>query len=206
MNYQEFSDSELYSMICESDEDIKDLLYHKYKYIIDVVVKKYVYTAKKLGVEYNDLYQEGLVGFADALNCYDEKKNVQLSTFISLCVERRLQNAVLKAGRFKNKILLDSLSLDHEYGEQQIPLVEMIRDQKNDDPFDGILKEEEFHELMLEIKKELSGQEYEVYEFLIQGLSYQDIALLINKTPKQIDNTIQRIKSKIRGILRRVTV
>ena len=34
MNYQEFSDSELYSMICESDEDIKDLLYHKYKYII----------------------------------------------------------------------------------------------------------------------------------------------------------------------------
>jgi len=204
MNYQEFSDSELYSMICESDEDIKDLLYHKYKYIIDVVVKKYVYTAKKLGVEYNDLYQEGLVGFADALNCYDEKKNVQLSTFISLCVERRLQNAVLKAGRFKNKILLDSLSLDHEYGEQQIPLREMICDQRNSDPLLGITNQEDLDELLEAIKNGLSKQEYEVYELRVHDLNYQEIALILNKTPKQIDNTIQRMKTKIRMILRKV--
>ncbi len=204
MDYKEYSDSELYSMVCEANEDAKDLLYGKYKYIIDIVVKKYIYAARKLGVEYNDLYQEGLVGFADALNCYDEKKNVQLSTFISLCVDRRLQNTILKAGRFKNKILLDSLSLDHEYGEQQIPLREMIKDQKNSDPLLGITKQEEFDELYMEIKKELSTQEFEVYELMIHGLRYHDIALVLNKTPKQVDNTIQRIKNKIRAILGKV--
>ena len=81
MEYQEYSDSELYSMVCESSEDAKELLYSRYKYVIDVLVKKYLYTAKKLGVEYNDLYQEGLVGFADAINRYDENKNTLLSTF-----------------------------------------------------------------------------------------------------------------------------
>lgn len=204
MEYQDYSDSELYSMICESSEDAKDILYDKYKYIIDVIIKKYFYTAKKLGVEYNDLYQEGLVGFADALNRFDEEKNVQMSTFISLCVDRRLQNAILKAGRLKNKVLLESVSLDHVYGEYQIPLIEMIQDEKNKDPLQKITSQEDLNELIDSIKKELSSLEYEVYEFMVQGLSYQDIALMLNKTPKQIDNTIQRIKNKIRKMVREV--
>lgn len=204
MEYQDYSDSELYSMICESSEDAKDILYNKYKYIIDVIIKKYFYTAKKLGVEYNDLYQEGLVGFADALNRFDEEKNVQMSTFISLCVDRRLQNTILKAGRLKNKVLLESVSLDHAYGEYQIPLIEMIQDEKNKDPLQKITSQEDLNELIESIKKELSSLEYEVYEFMVQGLSYQDIALILSKTPKQIDNTMQRIKNKIREMVREV--
>lgn len=201
MNYQDYSDSELFSMICESNEEAKEIIYNKYKYIIDVIIKKYVYTAKKLGVEYNDLYQEGLVGFADALNHYDESKKVQLSTFLSLCVERRLQNAVLKASRLKNKILLDSLSLDHVYGEHQIPLSEMISEPMSDPAF-GISKQEELDELLQKIKQNLSNNEYEVFNFLIHGLTYQDIALVLNKTPKQVDNAIQRLKNKIKDILK----
>lgn len=201
MNYHDYSDSELYSLVCESSEEAKEIIYTKYKYIIDVIIKKYVFSAKKLGVEYNDLYQEGLVGFADALNHYDETKKVQLSTFLSLCIERRLQNAILKAGRLKNKILLDSLSLDHEYGEHQIPLREMIRDEKSD-PLLGISKEEDYNELLEKIKNQLSESEYEVYNLLIHDLNYQDIALVLNKTPKQIDNTIQRIKHKIKMIFK----
>ena len=169
MQYQDFSDSELYSLVCESDENAKELLYIRYKYIIDVLIKKYVSSAKKLGVEYNDLYQEGLVGFADALNHYDESKQVQLATFLSICVERRFQNTILKAGRFKNKMVLDSLSLDHVYEEYQIPLQDMIGDQK-DDPLQGITKEEEYHDLLNEIKKVLSHFEYEVFQLLINGL------------------------------------
>ncbi|MCI8575571.1 MAG: sigma-70 family RNA polymerase sigma factor [Bacilli bacterium] len=201
MNYHDYSDSELYSLVCESSEEAKEIIYTKYKYIIDVIIKKYVFSAKKLGVEYNDLYQEGLVGFADALNHYDETKKVQLSTFLSLCIERRLQNAILKAGRLKNKILLDSLSLDHEYGEYQIPLREMIRDEKSD-PLLGISKEEDYNELLEKIKNLLSESEYEVYNLLIHDLSYQDIAFILNKTPKQIDNTIQRLKHKIKMIFK----
>ncbi len=203
MNYQECSDSELYSMVCESNEDAKEYLYNKYKYVIDVIVKKYIYTAKKLGIEYNDLYQEGLVGFADALNHYDESKNVMFSTFLSLCIDRKLQNAILKAGRLKNKIILESLSLDHVYEEYQIPLSEMISD-KNSDPLLGISVQEEIKELKEQIQSVLSQSEYEVYQYMEKGVSYQDIAIILKKTPKQIDNTIQRIKHKIKLIVKKV--
>ncbi len=36
---------------------------------------------------------------------------------------------------------------------------------------------------------------------MINGLNYQDIALLLNKSPKQIDNAIQRIRLKIKKML-----
>ena len=51
------------------------------------------------------------------------------------------------------------------------------------------------------IKKELSDSEYEVYSLMISGLKYNEISILLDKNLKQIDNTIQRVKTKIRKIL-----
>lgn len=201
MNYEEYSDSELYSLICESDEDAKDMLFMKYKYIIDIVIKKYAFSAMKYGFEYKDLYQEALVGFSDALKSYQEDKNSSMATFITLCVDRRLQNTIRKAGRIKNKVLLESLSLDHVYEEYNIPLKEVISDNSEHDPLTNITKDEEFDELLEIIEKSLSSSEYEVYKLLISGLSYNEIAKVLGKTPKQIDNAIQRIKNKVKNIL-----
>ncbi len=201
MNYEEYSDGELYSLICESDEDAKDLLFVKYKYIIDIVIKKYAFSAMKYGFEYKDLYQEALVGFSDALQSYQEDKNSSMATFITLCVDRRLQNTIRKAGRVKNKVLLESLSLDHVYEEYNIPLREVISDNNLHDPLTNITKDEEFDELLEFIEKSLSSSEYEVYKLLIAGLSYNEIAKILGKSPKQIDNAIQRIKNKVKEIL-----
>ncbi len=201
MNYEEYSDSELFSLLCEADEDVKDVLFIKYKYIIDIVIKKYAYSAMKYGFEYKDLYQEALVGFSDALKSFQEDKNSSIATFITLCVDRRLQNAIRKASRIKNRVLLESLSLDHVYEEYNIPLKEVISDNNENDPLTHITKDEEFDELLEFIEKALSASEYEVYKLLITGLSYHEIADILGKTSKQIDNTIQRIKNKIKSIL-----
>lgn len=201
MKYEEYSDGELYSLICESDEDAKDMLFIKYRYIIDIVIKKYAFSAMKYGFEYKDLYQEALVGFSDALKSYQEDKNSSMATFITLCVDRRLQNTIRKASRIKNRVLLESLSLDHVYEEYNIPLKEVISDNNEHDPLTNIAKDEEFDELLVIIEKSLSSSEYEVYKLLISGLSYNEIAKILGKTPKQIDNAIQRIKNKVKDIL-----
>ena len=202
MSYDSVSDSELFSLICEENEDAKDILFIKYKYIIDIVIKKYAFSAMKYGFEYKDLYQEALVGFSDAINSYKDDKKASLSTFISLCVDRRLQNAIKKAGRIKNKIFLDSLSLDHVYEQYEIPLRDIISDNSSNDPLVNITKDEELDELLDIIEKSLSTSEYEVYKLLITGLSYIEIAKVLNKNPKQIDNAIQRIKNKVKFILK----
>ncbi len=201
MNYEEYSDGELYSLVCEQDEDAKDMLYTKYKYIIDIVIKRYAYSAMKYGLEYGDLYQEALVGFSDALTSFDGEKNSALPTFITLCVDRKLQNTIRKAARIKNQVLLDSLSLDHVYEDYNLPLKDLISDHQKNDPLNNITKDEEFDELVQFIEKALSPSEYEVYKLLIAGLSYQDIAKVLNRSTKQIDNAIQRIKGKVKDIL-----
>ena len=50
------------------------------------------------------------------------------------------------------------------------------------------------------VKDLLSDKEKEVYNLLLQGMDYQEIAINLNKTPKQVDNTIQRIRIKLKNL------
>ena len=201
MDYKEYLDSELCSMISENNEDAKDILYKKYKYINDLIIKKYLLSAMKVGIEYNDLYQEALVGFSDALNSYNDAKEASLPTFITLCVERKLQNTIIKASSEKNTMFLKALSLDYQSTSDESPLKEVISDNHKNDPLYNITNDEEYRELINKIENELSNNENEVFTLLISGLDYITISKQLDKTPKQIDNTIQRIKTKVKKIL-----
>lgn len=201
MDYSNYNDYELVGMIRESSEEAKDILFAKYRYIIDYEVKKYSHMAKLLGYDYNDLYQDGLVGFADALNSFREDKDASLNSFITLCVDRKLSVSIKRASRVKNKLLLGALSLEHKYEQFTAPLSEILSDKSANDPLVNIVKEEKFQELLDKIKEELSSSEYEVYCLLVGGLKYGEIALLLNKSLKQTDNTIQRIRNKIKKII-----
>ena len=94
------------------------------------------------------------------------------------------------------------MSLDHVYEEYNIPLKEVISDNNKNDPLTNIAKDEEFDELLEIIENALSSSEYEVYKLLISGMSYNEIAETLHKNPKQIDNAIQRLKGKIKEILK----
>lgn len=43
----------------------------------------------------------------------------------------------------------------------------------------------------------MSEAEFLVYEYLIRGYTYKEIANILDKNPKAIDNAIQRIKRKV---------
>lgn len=202
MDYKEYLDGELCSMICENNEEAKEILYNKYKYIIDIIIKKYLLSATKVGIEYNDLYQDALVGFSNALNSYDEKKDASIATFITLCVERNLQKAIVRANAIKNVIFLQALSLDYQEKDGNSPLKEIISDNHLNDPLYNITDYENYNELINKIEKELSPIESEVFTLLVSGLTYKEISKQLNKNPKQIDNAIQRIKIKVKKILK----
>lgn len=202
LNYNNLSDSELYMLVNEENEEAKDILFEKYQYIIDIIVKKYYYVASRMGIDYKELYSEALVGFSDALVSFQDDKDASLATFISLCVNRRVQKVINKAGTIKNKIMQESYSLDHVYEPVGLPLIELISDNNENDPLSSMTKKEEYEELLKTIKENLSDAEYEVFTLMINNLDYNTIALLLNKTPKQVDNTMQRIKNKIKTILK----
>ena len=201
MRYEDIDDGQLISMLHESSEEAKDILFEKYKYIIEIELKKYSSMARVLGYDYNDLYQDALVGFSDALVSYRTDKHAALSSFITLCVDRKLQVCIKKAGRLKNKLLNDSLSLEHVYDAYTSPLMDLLSDNNKNDPLENIAKEEKMAELVANIRNSLSDREYEVFSLMVNGLKYDAIATLLNKDLKQIDNTIQRVKAKIKKIV-----
>jgi len=201
MNYSILSDNQLIELLHEEDESAKNALLEKYHYIIDTEIRKYATIAKRFGYEMNDLYQDALVGFTDALINYRSDKNSMLSSFITLCVDRKLQVCIRNVATSKNKTFQESLSLESTYGKISWPLKDLLSDNRKNDPLENILKEEDMVELTDRIKKELSSNEYEVYGYMIQGLKYDEIATLLGKNLKQIDNTMQRIRWKIKKIL-----
>ncbi len=196
----EYNDIELTQMVCENNEDAKDFLYEKYHYIIDIIISKYKKTIYALGMDINEVRQEAMLGFTDALIKYNDSKETSLPTFISLVVERKIQNAVRKAETQKNKIHNEAYSLEYDYETFNRPLEEIIGDSTKD-PLRKLESEENYKELTKKINESLSPFEKEVYDLIINDFNYIDIAKILNKEPKQIDNTIQRIRNKIKDLI-----
>ena len=196
-DYNNYNDSELIMMINESNEEAKEILLNKYHYIIGLILKKYQKTAALLGIEGKDLYQEALLGFTDAINRYDEKKDASLPTFISLCVERRIRVILRKYNNSKSKIVNDTISLD----ALKEDTTKELQDKNDTDPLISISDEEGLNELESKINEILSDREQEVYKLLIKGFDIREISTKLDKSYKQVDNTIQRIRDKIKKII-----
>ena len=196
----EFNDEKLITMFSENDEDAKNILYDKYSYIISIILAKYKRTIYALGIDISEVKQEAMLAFTDALIKYSSDKSTSLPTFISLVVERTIQNCIRKAETTKNKVNTEAYSLEAEYEVFKRPLEEILGDSSLD-PLHKMENEERLEELTKKINDDLSPFEKDVYKLVINGFGYQDIAKILNKEPKQIDNTIQRIRNKIKDLL-----
>ncbi len=201
IDLEQTNDYELIMLYREDDEYAKNILYLKYKFIIDILIKKYQKAIIILNIDMQEVYSECAVGFSDSLRSYQEDKDSTLPTFISLCVERRLNGLIRKYSREKYKVINDTYSLDYFYDQFGRPLMDILTDNSNE-PLGTMMEEEEYKELLTSIEKRLSTKEKDVFNFMLKGFDYKQIAKILEETPKQIDNTMQRIKAKIKKILK----
>ena len=85
--------------------------------------------------------------------------------------------------------------------EKQQPLIETIQPMKDNNPEELFLNKEYLQMIEQELKKRLSDLENQVLHLHLLGIDYQTIAKLLDKSPKSIDNALQRIKAKMAGIV-----
>ena len=193
-------DEELIKLALENNEEAKNKIVEKYRYIIDILLKKYRNVARELGIDKHELEQEALYAFSDALHSFKEEKNVKLSTFITVCVDRRIKKVIRKYNGEKAKLLNSFYSLDYDY-EEGMTLKDMISDEKTD-PLYNLTLQEDYEELINKIEKSLSSSELEIFKLLKNGFDRGTISLITGKNDKQVDNAIQRLKNKIRDIIK----
>ena len=177
-------EDKLVSLALENDEEAKETIYAKYKYVVDILIHKYSNIAIKYEIDLNELEQEAYYAFWDAINNYRDDKNTKLETFISLCVDRRLKKIIKRYSNKKAQFFNNSYSLDYNY-EDDITLQDRISDDYQFEPLHSLTLKENYEELVLKIKKVLSESEYEIYNYMLN----------------EFDNAMQRIKKKIRDIM-----
>lgn len=91
------------------------------------------------------------------------------------------------------------VSLDEEPdNDGQIPLTEVLQSLTNGNPEDMVIDQENVEAFQKKIEKCLSKMEKEVLALTLQGLDYHQVAQIMDKSPKSIDNALQRIKGKLR--------
>ncbi|HEY8419718.1 MAG TPA: sigma-70 family RNA polymerase sigma factor [Clostridia bacterium] len=170
---------------------------------IEQILSDYKYKIKRLARAYflvggdtDDLIQEGMIGLYKAVRDYDSNKG-NFAAFADLCITRNMQTAVKNSLRLKHRPLNESLSLNNDTGEDE-EFIDYITDPSAQNPLDILLKDEQTQKLKSLIETKLSDLEKRVLNHYLEGLSYNEIAQKINKTPKAVDNTLQRIKNKLK--------
>lgn len=188
MNLKNQSDETLVKMAKENNKEATDTLLLRYTEVVKRLAGSYFL----IGGETDDLVQEGLLGVLDAIDSYDNTKNDRFYPFAKLCINRKMIKAINSSQTQKNSPLNSYVSLDNEEGINDYLIDEFM------DP-ERLLMDKENEEIARNmILKILSPFERKVFSQMLLGYDYVQIADLLNKPVKSIDNAIQRIKLKVK--------
>ena len=199
--YDRMTDEQLLCDYKNGNQEIMDYLMVKYK----SMVRKKARAMYLLGGENEDLIQEGMIGLIKAVRDFDETQKTSFSSFAELCVSRQMYSAIEASNRKKHLPLNSYISL-YEDSEQEgegknLPLIDTIESSKENDP-EVLYFGKEYTEAFAEQLKELlSPLENHVLYLHLMGTDYRTIAELLGKSPKSVDNALQRIKTKAQKIL-----
>ena len=199
--YDRMTDEQLLCDYKNGNQEIMDYLMVKYK----SMVRKKARAMYLLGGENEDLIQEGMIGLIKAVRDFDVTQKTSFSSFAELCVSRQMYSAIEASNRKKHLPLNSYISLyedSEEVGEgRSLPLIDTIESSKENDP-EVLYFGKEYTEAFAEQLKELlSPLENHVLYLHLMGTDYRTIAELLGKSPKSVDNALQRIKTKAQKIL-----
>lgn len=189
MEYKD-NDSKLIYLIKEGKEDKKSL-YDKYSPFIKSVVSKMVKYCKNTGLEENDLYQEGMLGLTNAIKNYDENMDNKFYTYAKICIEKKIISAIVASKRMKHRAMNESIFIEDT--DNSIF--------KIDGPEEMIIDIENETEMLNKIRNGLTDFEDQVLLLKIGGLKNKEIADVLDRDDKSVDNALQRIRGKVRKII-----
>lgn len=199
--YENMTDEQLIASLRAGASEITDFIMEKYKYL----VRKKAKAMFLLGGENDDLIQEGMIGLFKAVRDYDPALETSFASFADLCVSRQMYSAI-EASKRKKHLALNSYVSLYEEGDASEEwkgprLIDTIQPERENNPEELFLDKEYFRQVESMLREQLSDLENRVLYLHLLGTDYRTIAELIGKSPKAVDNALQRIKNKAQWIL-----
>lgn len=186
------TDEALIDMLRSGDTEIADYLMEKYK----PLVRKKTNAMYLIGGETEDLIQEGMIGLFKAMRDFDPQKEVSFFAFAELCINRQLYSALEASNRKKHIPLNTYISFSNQEDADGMNLEQMLTDETAS-PEQMMIEHESKEEFFQRLQERLSPMEKKVLYLYLEGHTYTQIAEIMEKTPKSIDNSLQRIRAKI---------
>lgn len=198
MNYDIQSDEELVILTHQGNEEATEYLLQKYS----PLVRKSIRTLYLIGADTEDLLQEGMIGLFKAIQHYDKsnQQNASFYTFAKLCIDRQIYSVIKSSHRKKHQPLNSYISFYSKVNETDTELIENLEAGIGSNPEQIILDQENTSSIEDVLEEHLSSMEKSVLHLYLEGNSYTDIAISLNKTPKAVDNAIQRIRLKVKKL------
>jgi RNA polymerase sporulation-specific sigma factor len=192
---ESYTEEQLVELAQKENEEAGEYLIRKYK----EVVKRKAHLYFMVGADRDDIVQEGMIGIFKAIKSFDDTKQTSFHTFAELCINRQIITAIKQAARMKHSPLNTSVSLNKPIFDdsQMVTLAETLSSDSNSDPEALLLLKEVMGFIEGEGSSAFSNLEYLVWNQYLQGKSYSEIAESLEKSPKSIDNAIQRTKRKL---------
>lgn len=146
--------------------------------------------------EAEDLAQEGMVGLLSAIRHYSHKSKTSFRTYAGVCISNRMVTALKSVSRQRDIPFSLFVPLN-ESSDRELPSI-----RQKTDPENILIEREKAHELVKKIHKILTKYEFYVFTAYLGGYAYSDIAKMISRTPKSVDNALQRARKKLSTLLR----
>ena len=199
--YKSAKDEELVLMAQYGDDAAQEYLLDKYKSLVRAKSRAYFL----IGADSEDIIQEGMIGLYKAVRDYNEEKNASFRSFAELCVNRQMITAIKAATRQKHQPLNSYVSLNKPVYEEESEQTYMDFLQSSSgsllNPEALLIGQENKSFLEDQMVKNLSSFETRVLVLYLQGRSYFEIAHVLDKPEKSIDNALQRVKKKLEKFL-----
>ena len=192
--FDNVSDEELIMRFRAGETSIEDYLMEKYKGL----VRQKARAMFLIGGDTDDLIQEGMIGLFKAVRDFQPGREAAFATFAGVCIDRQLYSAIQSSNRQKHIPLNSYVSLNQE--EEGSPIWEL----SVENPESIVIDQENARDLQQKFMGFLSPMERKVLDLYLRGEGYVEIARILNKSPKSIDNALQRIRSKIREALEEI--
>lgn len=192
--YRNLSDEQLIEQLRDGKEQLMEYILDKYK----PLVRKKANAMYLIGGDTDDLIQEGMIGLFKAIRDYNAGREATFFHFAELCITRQLYSAVEASNRKKHAPLNTYISFYAQAGAEGKSLAETLAADGMNNPEQRMLDQEAVLLFWEKLKERLSKMERDVLDEYLAGQNYQQIAEKMGKSPKAIDNALQRIKAKIR--------
>ena len=199
--YRGLMDEEIVALVGAGDKAAEEYLIHKYKNFVRARSRSYFL----IGADKEDIIQEGMIGLFKAIRDYKPDKQASFRAFAELCITRQIITAVKTATRQKHIPLNSYVSLNKPIYDEESDrtLLDMLTGSRVTDPEELIISREEFADIEGKMGEMLSPLERQVLVAYLDGKTYQEIAQMLRRHVKSIDNALQRVKRKLEQYLRK---